>query len=114
MAIGYCPTQRELQYHAVDYSNPTVIQGLLRFYYDYKTQSEWDMNAELVCIYCDLETAIANIDITDKQKKVMHWYMEGYTEDQIGVMMGNITHQAVRKLLMKVCTKVSLFLTGGE
>lgn len=113
MGCSYCPSPREIQYHNIDYSNPDVIQGLLRFYYEFKAQSEWDMNAELVCVYCDLEFAINNIELTDKQKRVMRLYMVGNTEDEIGKIM-KCSHQNVHKLLMKVCAKITKFLMEGE
>lgn len=109
MAIGYSPEPRELLYHSVDYNNPVCIQGLLRHYYDLRSKAREKMNTELMCIYVDIEKAIKNINLTNQQKKVLYYYMEGWTEYDIAEFMG-ITRQVAHNHLSLVIKKISKFL----
>jgi predicted DNA-binding protein (UPF0251 family) len=104
---------KEQMYQSVSYGKVEVIQGLLRFYHDFKAQAAEDFTEELVCIYVDIDKAMKEIKMTDRQGEAIKLYMEGWTEEEIGNKMGGITHQAVHKLVMKVCSKVSDYL-GGE
>jgi len=105
-------SQKEIVFQSIDYGKPEVIQALLRFYHDFKTQAYEDFNAELLCIYIDLDKALKEVEITDRQREAITFYMEGWTEEEIGNLMGNISHQAVHKLVMKVCDKISKYLCG--
>lgn len=107
-------TPKEQLYQSVTYAKVEVIQGLLRFYHDFKAQAAEDFTEELVCIYVDIDKAMSEIKVTDRQKEAVTLYMEGWTEEEIGNKMGGITHQAVHKLVMKVCSKVSENLTQHD
>lgn len=111
MGCSYSPTPKELAYHAVDYSKVEVIQGLLRFYNDFKVQARKDMNTELVAIYLDLENAMKSVELPVRQQQAKDLYIKGWTEEEIGSIMDGITHQAVHKLIIKVCKKYSKFLS---
>lgn len=103
-------SSKDLLFGNVVYEKPEVIQGLLRFYYDFKSQAQEDFTEELLCIYVDLDRALEKIKITDRQREALSHYMEGWTEEEIGKKMGDISHQAVHKLVVKVCVKVSEYL----
>lgn len=113
MAIGYCPTSKEIMFHNVDYANPKVIQGLLRYYVDFITDGKNNFNPEIIVIYLDIKEAFQHIRISPKQRKAVMFYIQGWTEDDIGKMMNNITHQAVHKLILKVSKKISRYLSIG-
>lgn len=110
MAIGYSPEPKEIIFHAIDYSNLSCIQGLLRYYYNYKELAMKKGNAELYCVYADIDTALENIKLTEKQKRVLKLYMAGWYETDIGKEMGNVTHQAISKHILSICKKISNFL----
>lgn len=108
--MGYS-SPREIAFHAVDYAKPEAIQGLLRHYYDFRSQAVVDMNAELICIYVDVMTAMfESTSLTERQCVALHLYMQGLTIEEIGKEMG-ITHQAVHKLITRITRKISKVLT---
>lgn len=104
---------KDLMYQSVDYSKPEVIQALLRFYHDFKSQGHEDTVEELIVIYLDIDRALGVVKATERQMEALTLYMEGWTEEEIGEKMGGISHQAVHKLVMKVCEKVSKHLGGN-
>lgn len=111
MGCLYSPLPKEMQYHGVDYSNVETIQGLLRFYNSMKANAVKTMNMEALSIYFDVEEAINNIELTDKQRQVLYLYIAGYTEIEMGKIM-NTSHQASHKLIIKVCNKIIKYLMG--
>lgn len=106
----FCST-KDFSFQSIDYSKPEVIQALLRFYHDFKSQAKEEFDEELICVYVDIDTALRSVFVTDRQVEALVYYMEGWTEEEIGALMGGITHQAVHKLVMKVCEKVSRYLS---
>jgi predicted DNA binding protein len=100
------------QYDAVDYSNLSIVQNMLKHYYPIKEVATKGSNDEIVNIYLDLRDAIYNTELTEKQLMVLKLYIKGCTEEQIGKLMGGITHQAVHNLLMKAVSKISKQLVG--
>jgi DNA-binding NarL/FixJ family response regulator len=109
MAIGYSPQPQEIRFHAVDYANTETIKGLLRFYFSLKAELDFKPNMEIVSILVDVEDGIKNSGLTDKQKRVLALYMEGWTEEEIGSML-SITHQAIHKHLTLICKKIANYL----
>ncbi len=111
MGCLYSPLPKEIQYHAVNYSNVEAIQGLLRFYSKLKALAVQSMNMEALCIFYDVESALKAIELTDKQRKVLNLYIKGYTEIEMGQLM-KTSHQAQHKLIVKICNKVIKYLKG--
>lgn len=108
--VGYCSTQEEVSFKAVDYSNPDAIYGLLKFYNVFKAMGVKKMNTEILTIYIDIAKAIKGISSTENQLRLTALTMQGYQEKQIGDKLG-ITRQAVSKVMKKVCLKISKYLT---
>jgi hypothetical protein len=113
MECSYCPKPKEIMYQTVNYNSTDVVQGLLKFYETFYNQAKTDMNTEILAICMDMQKALKNIHTTEKQRLAIALYMDGWTEEQIGGIMNGITHQAVHKLIIKVCKKVTVFLTQG-
>ncbi len=107
--IGYSPEQKEINFHAVDYSNHDCIKGLLRFYYHFGVEAAGKYNWELVTILTDVKNALAHCLFTSKQANVLRLYKLGYAIDEIGNFMG-ITHQSVEDHLKGIAKKISKFL----
>lgn len=93
------------KYGNFDYS-PDVIQSVLKNYSYYKTNADKIMNTNIISIYLDLDNAIAKTNLTERQQLALRYYSRGFTIDQIGERM-NISHQAVSKLVSKLCKQIS-------
>lgn len=111
MGAGYTPSPKELMYKSINYSNEKTIQGLVRFYYALRTETEYKFNSELLTTLIDIELAIKNSDLTDRQRTVLQLYMKGWTEDDIGKKL-DITQQGVSKHIQLICRKLSNYLTS--
>lgn len=111
MAVGYSPEPKELKFHAVNYDNLDAIKGLIRFYFSLKSDLDYKPNMEVLSILSDIDNAIQNSGLTQKQKKVLALYMEGWTEEEIGVML-SVSQQAVHKHLTAICKRMSNYLGG--
>ncbi len=81
MGCLYSPLPKEIQCYGVNYNNLEIIQ------------------------------ALNNIDLTDKQRKVLNLYIEGYTEIDMGITM-NTSHQDQHKLVIKISNKLIKYLIG--
>lgn len=101
---------RNLPIHSIDYSNPKAIQGLLRFYYTFKSEMEYCPNFDMIDILADIDNAIKKCNLTDRQRKIVSMYMLGYVEEKIGEKFG-ITQQAVNKHLQYSCKKIAEYLS---
>lgn len=112
MSIMYCPTNNEVYYYDVDYSFNSV-KKLIKDYYNLKTMRLYSTNFELVSIIIDLDMAIANCGLTDKQKETLLYYAKGYTESEIGVIF-NTSRQNVNKTIAKGCSKIAYYLNKGD
>lgn len=108
---GVVMEPRELSYANLDYSDRKSIQGLLRFYYQFKSTLEYKPNFELISILSDLVNAIKHCRLTYRQAQVLRLYMKGYCEWEIGKKL-NITQQATHKHIELICNKISYYLIG--
>lgn len=105
--VGYCPTAREVKVGEVNYSDIKVIQRLLRAYRDMEILVETGASTDFLILYMDFTDAINNADLTPRQREAVELYMDGHETEPIGSAL-EITHQGVRKLLMKACKKISV------
>jgi DNA-binding CsgD family transcriptional regulator len=110
MAIGYYAEPKEIQFHAINYSNPDAVQGLLRNYFNLKADMDYKPNFELVCILCDLTNAIKLANLTVSQNKIMKLYMAGYIESEIAQRL-NISQPAVSQHISRLCKRISRYLS---
>lgn len=112
MSCSYSPTPQEIMYNSVQYHKPIVIQGLLRYLVDLKEKAKVSMNTELICIYLDIDRALENCGLSEKQRLAVNYYTEGWTETQICEKMDGVSHQAVHKLLNKSYKKIAKYLSS--
>ncbi|MGE6227618.1 helix-turn-helix transcriptional regulator [Paenibacillus chitinolyticus] len=100
---------KEQMYKSISYDKVEAIQGLLHYYHEFKSKGQENFIEEVVCIYADIDNALSGIKITKRQNEAIKYYMEGWTTEEIGEKMF-VSHQAVRKLIMKVCYEIYIYL----
>lgn len=113
MMVGYCKTPEEVKVGEVDYKDIKVIQRLLRAYKDMEILVESGASTDFLILYMDFTDAIEKAQMTPRQAEVVGLYMDGHETEPIGRELG-ITHQGVRKLLMKACNKISEYMVRGQ
>lgn len=105
--VGYCKTPEEVKVGEVDYSDIKVIQRILRAYRDMEILVEKGASTDFLILYMDFKNAVERAKLTERQAEVVNLYMDGHETEPIGNQLG-ITHQGVRKLLIKACNKISV------
>ena len=108
--VGYCKTPEEVKVGEVNYNDIKVIQRLLRAFRDMEILVETGASTDFLILYMDFKDAISKAELTARQAEVVNLYMDGHETEPIGSELG-ITHQGVRKLLMKACNKISVSMT---
>lgn len=104
--VGYCKTPEEVKVGEVNYNDIKVIQRMLRAYRDMEILVEAGASTDFLILYMDFTEAIEHSGLTERQSEVVKLYMDGHETEPIGRQLG-ITHQGVRKLLIKACNKIS-------
>lgn len=109
METTYCPSDREVQFHTVDYG-VICIKKIMRDYYTLKESALYSTNFELVSVLADIDNAIEQCGLTETQHKIMLYYAKGFTESDIGQIF-KTTQQNINKVVHRACTKMSDYLS---
>ena len=109
MTTTYCPSDREVQFHTIDYS-VCCIKKIMRDYYTLKESSLYSTNFELVSVLADIDNSIERCGLTEAQHKIIEYYAKGFTEADIGKIF-NTSQQNVHKVVYRACTKISEYLS---
>lgn len=96
-----------------DYSDTKLIKRLLRHYEFIKQHTYKSGNYDLVNIILDLDYAIKYCHLSDGEYKNIMLWKQGYTENEIGNILG-IFQSAVHRSLDNACNKISKKLVGME
>lgn len=111
MYTTYCPTKQEVQYYGVDYGFDS-IKNILKNYYTLKESVLYKPNFELVSIIADVENAITEAGLTDRQHHILMLSCMGYSDVEIGGIFGT-SKQNVNKTISRTCVKISNYLCNG-
>lgn len=86
------------------------IKKILKNYFILKQGCKQSLNTDITCILMDIDNSLKQVNMTDKQLMAINYYKLGYTESEIGNLMGNISHQAVNKLIKSAIKKILKYL----
>lgn len=104
-------TAKEMAFSSIDYSRVDVVKILIQNYDMFQDNAREEMNEAMLVVCLDIKRALDGVKLTSRQQEALKYYMEGWTEEDIGVKMGGITHQAVNKLINKVAVRIAKFLS---
>lgn len=94
------------------YNDLIFIRHIVKNFYSLNDELLLSENLDLHCILIDIQSALDKIDITEKQKKILDMYMNGYPIHEIGVRNG-YTKSYVDSVLTKICRRIKKEL-GNE
>lgn len=106
------PSQNNICFYDI-YGDPKRIKKLLNIYESILTSAIQEGNLDVLDILVDIKAALHKIEISEKQKKRIHLYMQGLTETEIAEIL-NIRRQSVQDSINSVCRKISKELRGTD
>lgn len=105
------PSKNSIDFQKV-YENYRLIKKLLNNYDTLMTSAVQEGNLDVIDILVDIKATLSTIEMSDKQKKRIRLFMQGYTETELG-LMHNISRQSVQDSINSVCKKISKELSGN-
>ena len=106
------PSQNNMDFYDI-YGDPRRIKKLLNNYNSIMTSAIQEGNLDVIDILVDIKATLSSIEMSDKQKKRVSLFMQGYTETDIGCLL-NVSRQSIQDSISSVCKKISKELQGTK
>ena len=95
------------------YKNPKLIKKILNNYNMLLSSASQEGNMDVFDILIDIQAVLDYIDISQTQRKRIQYYMNGYSETDLGRIF-NVSRQSIQDSLNAVCKKISKELGGTD